>query len=71
MTSEEFKQWREQMNLNRIEAAAALGMGRNQPQRYEEGQHIPRYIALACAALLAELPPYPEQKTPLFSGANK
>ena len=57
MTSTEFREWRERLGLNRVEAATALGMGRNQPQRYEDGQEIPLYIALACAALAHGLPP--------------
>lgn len=57
MTATQFREWRERLGLNRVEAAAVLGMGRNQPQRYEEGQPIPRYIALACAALEAGIAP--------------
>lgn len=51
MTGPEFAAWREHMGLNRTQAAEVLGLGRNQPQRYEEGQVIPRYIVLACVAL--------------------
>lgn len=57
MTATQFREWRERLGLNRVEAAAVLGMGRNQPQRYEEGQPIPRYVALACAALEAGIDP--------------
>lgn len=57
MTGADFKAWRERLGLNRIDAAAALGTGRNQPQRYEEGQEIPLYIALACAALERKIDP--------------
>ncbi|MBB1247464.1 hypothetical protein [Rhizobium sp. G21] len=56
MTGAEFRAWRERMNLNRSQAADALGLGRNQPQLYEEEKRpIQRYIALACAALEAGL----------------
>lgn len=58
MTADDFREWRKRLGLNRVEAAAVLGMGRNQPQRYEEGQPIPRHVALACAALIHKLPPY-------------
>lgn len=51
MTADEFRNWRNRLGLNRVEAAAVLGTGRNQPQRYEDGQEIPLYIALACAAI--------------------
>lgn len=52
MTAADFRDWRARLRLNRSEAAAVLGLGRNQPERYEDkGQPIPRYIALACAAV--------------------
>lgn len=48
MTPAEFKEWRERMGYNRVQAAEALGTGRNQPQKYEDGEtEIPNYIALA------------------------
>lgn len=54
MTGEEFKAWRERMGFNRSQAAEALGIGRNQPQKYEdEGATVPAYIRLACEALEA------------------
>lgn len=59
MSADEFKAWREHMGFNRSEAARQLGLGRNMPQRYEdEGVEIPRYVALACAALAFGLPPW-------------
>lgn len=59
MKPEDFTAWREHMGLNRTKAAEALGLGRNMPQRYEDGEaEIPLYIALACAALAFGLPPY-------------
>lgn len=60
MTADEFAAWRKRMGYNRVQAADALGLGRNQPQRYEEGQPIPKYIALACAAIAFGLPPVGE-----------
>lgn len=57
MTANDFLEWRKRLGFNRTEAAEALGLGRNQPQRYEEGQPIPKYIALACAAIAFGLPP--------------
>jgi len=62
MTAQEFATWRQQMGLNRVQAAEALGVGRNQPQRYEEGQPIPKYIALACAALAKGIGPWPDTR---------
>lgn len=57
MTANDFIEWRKRLGFNRTEAAEALGLGRNQPKRYEEGQTIPRYIALACAAIALGVPP--------------
>lgn len=52
MTSEEFREWRERMGYNRVQAAEALGTGRNQPQKYEDGEtEIPNYIRLATVEL--------------------
>ena len=52
MTADQFRQWRERHGLSRTGAAETLGLGRNQPERYEDkGQPIPKYIALACAAI--------------------
>jgi len=49
------------MGLNRVKAAKALGISRNMPQRYEDGlSPIPLTVALACAALIRELKPWPE-----------
>lgn len=59
MTAADFIAWREHMGYNRLQAAAALGMGRNQPQRYEDGQPIPLYVALACSAIAMRLQPWP------------
>ena len=59
MTAAEFRQWREHMGLNRTEAAEALGLSRNMPRRYENAEaDVPRYIALACAALAFDLQPW-------------
>lgn len=57
MTDTDFIFWRTQLGLSRSQAADVLGIGINQPKRYEEGQKIPRYIALACAAVAQGVPP--------------
>lgn len=57
MTAAEFIAWRERLGLNQAKAAEALGTGPNQPRAYERGQPIPKYIALACAAIAHGLPP--------------
>lgn len=59
MKAEDFTAWREKMGLNRVQSAEALGLSRNMPKRYEDGEaEIPLYIALACAALDFGLPPW-------------
>ncbi|WP_188825070.1 XRE family transcriptional regulator [Brucella endophytica] len=61
MKPEDFTAWRERMGFNRVQAAEALGLSRNMPQRYEDGAaEIPLYIALACAALIRGIAPWPK-----------
>lgn len=55
--AKDFREWQERMGFNNTQAADALGMGRNQPQKYKDGQPIPRHVALACAAIEAGLSP--------------
>ena len=46
------------MGITQIEAAKALGCSRTTIAAYETGKSkIPRYIALACAAIIARLRP--------------
>lgn len=60
MKPEEFARWRELMRLNRTQAAEALDISRNMPAKYEAGtSHIPKHIALACAALIRGIAPWP------------
>lgn len=59
MTPERFRQWRLHMGMSRTKCAARLGVGRNMPQKYEDGiTPIPKYIELACAALAAGVLPW-------------
>lgn len=58
MTSDSFVAWREGLEMNRLEVAAALGISRETIRAYETGRHaIPKYIALACAAVRRKLKP--------------
>jgi len=60
MTPADFANWRKLMGLNRTQAAEALDVSRNMPAKYEAGtSRIPRHIALACAALLRGIAPWP------------
>jgi len=59
MTPASLIAWRDRLHLNRVEAAAALGISRETLRFYEAGKHpIPRYIALACAAVALGIEPH-------------
>jgi len=63
MTPAQFTEWRGRMGLSKTDAAEAIGISRNMPQRYESGvAPIPLYVALACAAYAMNLKPYGETK---------
>jgi len=58
MTPAAFIAWRQRLGLSVRAAAKALGCSRNAIDRWEKGQTpIPRYVALACQALINNLPP--------------
>lgn len=61
MTPETFSAWLDRLHLKNVEAARLLGCGINQITRYTNGKaKIPRYIALACAAIAQNLKPWGE-----------
>lgn len=61
MTPADFARWRELMGFNRTKAAEALGISRNMPAKFEAGTApISLTIALACAALVRGVKPWPE-----------
>ncbi|MTI44256.1 hypothetical protein JM93_04071 [Roseibium hamelinense] len=59
MNADEFQHWCQRMGFKSTAATAeALGIGsRNTIAKFRK-QGAPRYIALACAALVNNLPPY-------------
>lgn len=60
MTGATFRQWRERLGLNRIDAAEQLGVHRNSITNWErETNPLPRWVALACAAIAYGLEPMP------------
>lgn len=73
MKAQDFRAWRFKMDFNRSQAAAALGLSRNQPQRWEDANvdDIPDYIALACAALLQGIKPYEASQADLDAVFNQ
>jgi len=67
MTPRDFRAWRRKMGLTQEQAAELLGMGRTAVSQYDTGKRrapaevietVPRYIALACAAISHGLAPY-------------
>ena len=58
MTAADFATWIERHHLTNIAASKALGCGVNTITNYlRPGAKIPRYIALACAAISHGIPP--------------
>ena len=58
MTPASLIAWRERLHLTVVAASAALCCGRRSIQSWEAGRTtIPRYIALACAAIAQGIPP--------------
>lgn len=58
MTRDEFREWRQRLDLSQVDAALKLGMGRRQVQKYEAGEApIPHVVELACEALERRLTP--------------
>jgi transcriptional regulator with XRE-family HTH domain len=63
VTPAELILWRQRQNLNMTQAAAALGLHPNTISNYEAGRsEVPRYVALACAAVACGLKPWPWQE---------
>lgn len=66
MTPAQFKAWRKSRGLSQQAAADALGISKSSVELYERGTRredgrpvvIPKTVALACAAVAFDLPPY-------------
>lgn len=59
MTGEDMMRWRKTLKIKRSEASRILGMSPHTIKNYEEcGVKVPLYVALACAAILYNVPPY-------------
>lgn len=61
MTPTDLTNWRNTLGISRAEACRRLGISPNYWTKLQEGRvPIPRYIALACAALVRGIAPWPE-----------
>lgn len=62
MSPQEFTLWRSLLAINKSEASRLLGLAPNTVTAYEKGRvKIPRYVALACAAVSGRLEPWSEK----------
>ena len=64
MTPDDLRQWRKEQGKTQRQAADALGYGLTQYGAMERASSIsvlPISVALACAALTAGIPPYPNK----------
>jgi len=60
MTPADLTAWRNTLGISNAEACRRLGIAPNTWTAYEQGRSaIPRYIALACAALIRGVKPWP------------
>ena len=60
MTAADFRAVADQLGLSMRALAIALGLSENTARAYASGRSsIPRYVALACAALVRGLAPWP------------
>ena len=64
MKGHDFKRWRKSLDMSQKDAADALGLKRRVVQYYEKGERdgdpvkIPRYVRLACYAVLVGVDDY-------------
>lgn len=60
MTGADLKSWRKRLYLTQAQAAKHIGCARTSIQNWEANPdaNVPRYIALAVAAVSLNIPPY-------------
>jgi DNA-binding XRE family transcriptional regulator len=60
MNGTDLKEWRKRLSFSQDKAATEIGCARRSIQEWEKGvRPVPRYIALACAALALGVTDYP------------
>lgn len=63
MNSDDLIEWRKRLGVSQEAASALLGCGKRSIQHWESGKNaIPKYIALACAAVALGIPEHPSKK---------
>lgn len=63
MTPKELKEWRKRMRFSQEKAAELIGCSKRAIQLWEAGKNkIPKYVAMAIAAIQFNLPPYGKKK---------
>jgi transcriptional regulator with XRE-family HTH domain len=61
MTPADFRHWKAALGLTVRGVASSLGIAPNTVTKYtRDGAVIPRYVALACAAVARGIQPWPE-----------
>lgn len=71
MSADQLRKWRDEMSLSQRDAAEALGWARNALGNSERSEGAPKYIALACASLFLEIPPFGTREWDKWYKVNK
>lgn len=60
MTPTDYRSWKATLGYSGVDACRALGISPNTDTKYSrDGSTIPLYIALACAAVMRRIKPWP------------
>lgn len=60
MSPADFRQWMTALDLSGADVVRLTGLTKNTVTKYQrDGTEIPRYVALACAAIARDIRPWP------------
>lgn len=60
MSPADFRQWMSALDLSGADVVRLTGLTKNTVTKYQrDGVEIPRYVALACAAIARDIRPWP------------